>query len=89
LDLIQFDVGVFRPRDGGAGNPPVGARQSGGQIGSGSQLSMLLSAAGTRNDFAVCGLPEPDKAALFADHDGVIPPPDHCLSAIFRRRDGY
>jgi len=89
LDLIQLDVSVLSLRYGGAGEPPVGAGQSGRQIGSGSGLSMLLGAAGTGNYFAVGGLPEPDKARLFAEHDGVVPPPDHRLSAVRRGRDGY
>jgi hypothetical protein len=50
---------------------------------------MLAGAPGTRNDFAVRRLPEPDQAALFAEHDSVIPPPDHRLSAVRRGRDGY
>jgi len=57
LDLIQLDVGVHRLRHRGTSDPPVGAGQSGGQIGPGSGLSMLLGAAGMRNDFAMCGLP--------------------------------
>lgn len=57
LDLIQLDVGVLRLRDGGAGDPPVGTGQSGGQISSRSWLSMLLGTAGMRNDFAMSGLP--------------------------------
>jgi hypothetical protein len=88
-DLIQLDIGVLRPRYGGASDPPLGAGQSGGQIGPGAWLSLLLSTAGMRNDFAVRGLPEPDKPGLLAEHDGVIPPPDHRLSAVRRERDGY
>jgi hypothetical protein len=89
LDLIQFDVGVLRVRHGGAGYPPVGPRQPGGQIGSGSGLSMLLSAPGMRNNFAMGRLPEPDKASLFAEDHGVVPPPDHRLGAVRRGGDGY
>jgi 8-oxo-dGTP pyrophosphatase MutT (NUDIX family) len=40
-----------------AGDPPAGAGQSGGQIGSGSGLPMLLGAAGMGNNFAMCRLP--------------------------------
>ena len=57
LDLIQLDVGILRHRHGGTGDPPVGAGQPGRQIGSSSRLPMQLSAAGMRNNFAVCGLP--------------------------------
>lgn len=89
LDLIQLDVGVVRRRHCGAGDPPVSPGQSGGQIGPGAGLSMLPGAPGTRNDFAVRRLPEPDQAALFAEHDSVIPPPDHRLGAVRRGRDGY
>jgi hypothetical protein len=57
LDLIQLDVGVLRHRHGGTRDPPVGAGQPGGQIGSSSGLSMQPGVAGMRNNFAVCGLP--------------------------------
>jgi len=57
LHLIKLYVGVLRVRYGGAGNPPVGAGQPGGQVGSGSGLSMLLGAAGMSNNFAMCRLP--------------------------------
>ena len=87
LDLIQLDVGILRHRHGGTGDPPVGAGQPGGQIGSSSWLPIQLGAAGMRNNFAMCGLPEPDKARLLAEHDGVVPPPDHRLSAVRRGRD--
>jgi len=89
LDLIQLDVGVFRLRHGVAGHPPVGAGQSGGQIGSGSGLSMVLGAAGVRNNVAVCRLPQLDQASLFAEDDGVVPPPDHRLGTVRSGRDGY
>ena len=35
----------------------VGAGQSGGQIGAGPGLSILLDASGMRSDFAMRGLP--------------------------------
>ena len=89
LDFIQFDVRLLRLRHGAARDPPVGARQAGGQIGPGSGLSVLPGAARMGSNFAVCGLPEPDKARLFAEDDGVEPPPDHHLSAVRRGRDGY
>ena len=58
LDLIQLDVGVLRHRHGGTRDPPVGAGQPGGQIGSSSGLSMQPGVAGMRNNnFAMCGLP--------------------------------
>jgi hypothetical protein len=89
-DLIQLDAGVFGPRDRRTGDPPVGAGQSGGQIGPGSGLSMmLLGAPGMRDNFAMCWFPQPDKARFFAEDDGVVPPPDHCLSAVRRGCDGY
>ena len=56
-DFIQLDVGVLRHRHGGTGDPPAGAGQPGGQIGSCSGLSMQPRAAGLRNNFAMCGLP--------------------------------
>lgn len=86
-DLIQFDVGVLRLGYGGASDPPAGAGQAGRHIGPGSRLAVLPGAAGMRNDFAMCGLPQPDKARFLAEDDGVVPPPDHCLSAIRRRCD--
>ena len=87
LDLVQLDVGILRRRDGGTGDPPAGAGQAGGQIRSSSWLPIQFAAAGLRNNFAMCGLPEPDKARLVAEHDGVVPPPDHRLSAVRRDRD--
>jgi hypothetical protein len=30
-----------------------------------------------------------DQAGFFAEHDSVIPPPDHHLRAVRRGRDGY
>jgi hypothetical protein len=89
IDFIQLDVGVLRLRHCGAGDPPVGARQPAGQIRSGSGPQMLPGAARMRNDFAVRGLPKPDKACLFAENDGVIPAPDHRLSAVRCGGDGY
>jgi hypothetical protein len=88
-DRIQLDVGVLRLRYGRASDPPVGAGQPGGQIGARSSLSMLLTATGMRNNFAMRRLPQPHNARLFAEDDGVIPPPDHRLSAVRRGRDSY
>jgi hypothetical protein len=88
-DLIELDVGVLCFRDGGAGDPPVGTGQSGGQVGAGSGLSMLHRAARTRNDFAMRRLPQPDKAGFLAEDDGVVPPPDHSLSAVRPGRQRY
>jgi len=89
LDLVQFDVGFLRLRHGGAGDPPVRARQPGRQVGASPGLSMLAGAARARDDLAVRGLPEPDQASLLAEHDSVIPSPDHHLSAVRRAGDGY
>jgi hypothetical protein len=89
LDLLHFHVGVVRIGHGGARDPPLGAWQSCGQIGSSSWRSMSLGATGLRDDFAVRGLPKPDKSGLFADDYGVIPPPYHGLSAVRRGRDRY
>ena len=36
LDLVQLDVGVLRAGSGAAGDPPVGAGQAGGQVGTSS-----------------------------------------------------
>jgi len=88
-DLIQVNVGVLRYRHSGTGDPPVGAGQPGGQIGPGSGLPIKPSLAGMRNNFAMCGLPQPDKARLLAEHHGVVPPPDDCLSAVRRARDRH
>ena len=88
LDLAELDVGVLGPGDGGASHPPVGAGQPGGQVRTGP-WSRLLRTARLGNDLAVGGLPQPDQAGLFAEHNGVVPPPDHRLSAVWRGRDGY
>ena len=89
LDLIQFDVGVFGLRRGGAGDPPVSAGQAGRQIRPGSGLPMPPGAAGMRDDLAMRRLPQPDKASLVTEDDGVVPPPDHRLSAVRGGRDGH
>jgi hypothetical protein len=34
-------------------------------------------------------LPEPNEARFFAEDDGVVPPPDHDLSAVRPGRDGH
>ena len=88
-DLIKLDVGILGLRHRGAGDPPVRTGKPGGQIGSRPRLSMLLGAAGVRDNFAVCRLPQPDKASLFAEDDSVVPPPDHRLGAVGRGRDSY
>ena len=89
LDLVQFDVGILRPGRDGASHPPVRPGQTGGQVGPSSGRSWLLRAAALSNDFAVRGLPQPGQAGFFAEHDGVIPPPDHHLGAVRRGRDGH
>ena len=86
-DFIQLDVGVLRHRHGGTGDPPVGTRQPGGQIGPRSGLPVQPGAAGMRNNLAMRGLPQPDQAPFLAEHHGVVPPPDHRLSAVRRGRD--
>jgi hypothetical protein len=87
-DLIQLDVGVLRLRYGRASDPPVCARKPRGQIGACSRPTML-GATGVRNNFAMRRLPQPHTARLFAEDDGVIPPPDHNLGAVRRGRDSY
>ena len=89
LDLVQLDVGILRPGRDGASDPPVCPRETGGQVGPRSGRWLLLRAAAMGNDFAVRGFPQPDQAGLFAEHDSVIPPPDHHLGAVWRGRDGY
>jgi hypothetical protein len=88
-DLVQFDIGVLCLRHSGASDPPIGAGQTGGQVGSGTGMPMLSGAAGMRNNLAMRRLPQPDKASLPAEHDGVVPPPDHCLLAAFCASHGY
>jgi len=88
-DLIQFDVGVVRVRHGGAGNPPVGAGHPGGRISPGSGLPVQPSAARSRGNLAMGRLPQPDKVSLLAEHNGVVPPPDHRFSAVRCDRDSY
>jgi hypothetical protein len=89
LDLIQLDVGVLRLGHGGTRDPPVGAGQPRGQKGSRSGRWMRPVVTGMRDNFAMCGLPKPDKARLLAEHDGVVPSPDHRFSAVRRARDRY
>ena len=89
LDLVELDVGILRPGRDGASDPPVCPGQAGGQVGPGSGRSMLLRAPTLGNDFAMRGFPQPGQAGFFAEHDGVIPPPDHHLGAVACGRDGY
>jgi len=93
-DFTKLDVSVLRVRDCGAGDPPAGAGQPGGHVGPAAGLQMLLRVPRAGGNFAVCRLPEPDKAGLVvadppAEDDGVVPPPDHGLSAVRCGRDGY
>ena len=86
-DLVHLDVGVFRPRYCGAGNPPVGTGQTCGQVSPGSGLPVLPGEARTRDHLAVCRLPEPNKVAFLAKDHGVVPSPHHRPSAV--RSGGY
>jgi hypothetical protein len=88
-DFMQLDVSVLCPRHDGASDPPVGTGQPRGQIGARSRLPMLLSPARAGKNLAMRWLPEPDKVTLLAEHDCVVPPPDHRLGAIRLDRDGY
>ena len=89
LDLVQLDVGILRPGRDGAGDPPVCAGEAGGQVGPSPGQRLLPRTAAPGSDFAVRGFPQPDRAGFFAEHDGVIPAPDHHLGAVRRGRDGY
>ena len=89
LDLVQLDVGILCPGRDGASHPPVCAGQAGGQVGPSSGRSLLPRAAALSNDFAVRGLPQPGQAGFFAEHDSVVPPPDHRLGAVCRGHDGH
>lgn len=88
LDLVQLDFGIFCPGRDGASHPPVCPGQAGGQIGPSSGRCLLLRAAALGNDFAVRGFPQPDQVGFFAEHDSVIPPPDHRLGAVPSGREG-
>jgi hypothetical protein len=89
LDFVQLDVGVLGPVHGSAGNPPLSARQTSGQVGASSGGISLLRSAGLGDDFAVTRLPQPDTPRLVAEHNGVIPAPHHGARAARSLSDGY
>ena len=57
LNLVQLDVGVLRAGSSAAGDPPVGAGQAGGQVGTSSGRWRLVRGPWLGQDFAVRGLP--------------------------------
>ena len=88
LDLAQLDVGVLGPVYGLAGHPPLGAGQTRGQVCTSPWIMSLLRPAMPGDDFAVSGLPQPDRLSLVAQHDGVIPAPQHYIGTARRLSDG-
>jgi hypothetical protein len=89
LDFAQFDVGVLGPGDGLAGDPPLGAGQTCRQVCASSWIMSLLWPTTPGDDFAVSGLPQPDRLSLVAQHDGVIPTPQHYIGTARHLSEGY
>src|SRR5438046_885681 len=80
-DFVQLDLGVLGLVHGSAGNPPLSTGQTCGQVCATPGIIALPRSATLRDDFAVSGLPEPDRPRLAAKHNGVIPAPDHSIRA--------
>ena len=89
LDLIELDIGVPGHIDASAGNPPLGAGQAGRQVGTRPRATRPLGRAGLSHHVTVRRLPQPDLPAVVTKHDGVVPPKDHRLGAVWGYRDGY
>ena len=81
LDFVQLDLCVLGLVHGSAGNPPLSAGQTCGQVCASPGIISLLRPATLGDDFAMSGLPEPDRPRLAAKHHGVIPAPHHSIRA--------
>ena len=82
--IIQIDVVMLCHFLDGARRPsPLRAVHGGGSPSSGR--SLLLRAGGASATVSSCArlLRQPGLAGGFAEHDSVIPPPDHHLGAVF------
>jgi hypothetical protein len=77
LDLVQLDLGVLGSVHGSAGDPPFSAGQACGQVCASPGSILLLRSASLSGNFAMGRLPEPDRARIAADYDGVVPAPYH------------
>jgi len=88
LDFAQLDVGVLGPGDGLAGDPPLGAGQTSRQVCASPRIMLLLWTTTPGDDFAVSGLPQPDRPSLVAQHDGVIPTPQHYIGTARHLSEG-
>jgi hypothetical protein len=77
LDFVQLDLGVLGPVRGSAGNPPLSAGQSGGQVCASPGIIVLLRPAPLGGNLAMGWLPEPDRARVAAKHNSVVPAPYH------------
>ena len=89
LDFVQLDLGVLGLVHGSAGNPPPSTGQTCGQVCASPGTISLLWPATLGDDFAMSGLPEPDRPRLAAKHNGVIPAPHHSIKAARYLSDGY
>jgi hypothetical protein len=77
LDFVQLDLGVLGPVRGCAGDPPLSAGQACGQVCASAGIILLLRAAPLGGNLAMGRLPEPDRARIAANHNSVVPAPDH------------
>lgn len=77
LDFVQLDLGVLGLVYGSAGNPPLSTGQTCGQVCASPGIITLLGPPPLGGNFAMSRLPEPDRARPAAQHNGVVPAPDH------------
>lgn len=89
LDFIQLDLGVLGPVRSYAGNPPLGAGQSCGQVRASPWIILLPRPTPLGGNLAVGWLPEPDRARVAAKHNSVVPAPYHHGAGARCLSDGY
>jgi hypothetical protein len=89
LDFVQLDLGVLCLVHGSAGNPPLSAGQTGGQVCASPGIISPLRPTPLGGNFAMGWLPEPDRPRLAAEHNGVVPTPHHHRGGARCLSDGY
>jgi hypothetical protein len=77
LYFAQLDIGILGPVHRLTGHPPLRAGQARGQVRASPGIIVLPRAAPLGGNFAMGRLPEPDGARVAAQHNGVVPAPDH------------
>ncbi len=89
FDFVQLDIGILGPLHGSAGGPPLSAGKACGQVCASPGIIVLLGPAPLGGNFAMGRLPEPDRARVAAQHNGVVPAPDHHGGDARRPGHGY